>query len=169
MTVFLGLGSNIPNRLAYLRQALLCLGQLPGTKVFAVSRVYETSPLGPRQRDFLNAAVKISTKLKPQALLSQLKGIEKCLGRKPRQHWGPREIDLDILFYGQLKMKSKSLVLPHPGVSQRKFVLKPLSDIAPHWKDPLTGHKVTQLLAQLTDPNQSVRLYSKSLSHRKIK
>jgi 2-amino-4-hydroxy-6-hydroxymethyldihydropteridine diphosphokinase len=91
--------------------------------------------------------------------LRRLKALEKTLGRKKRRRMGPREIDLDLLLYGSRRFKSRSLALPHPRMFQRKFVLKPLADLAPGLRDPLSGKTMARLLRELTDPSQSIRLY----------
>jgi 2-amino-4-hydroxy-6-hydroxymethyldihydropteridine diphosphokinase len=122
--------------------------------------VYETSPVGPRQRWFLNAVAELRTALPPTELLSRLKALERRLGRKRRsRRWGPREIDLDLLFYGRRRLRGRGLVVPHARLRERKFVLRPLADLAPAFRDPVTGLTVRTLLRRLTDPAQTVRLY----------
>lgn len=161
--VFLGLGGNVGNRLGYLRAAARSIQGWPGVSRARASAVYETSPVGPRQRPFLNAALEMRTVLPPPVLLRKLKGLEKSLGRKPRKRWGPREIDLDILFYGNRRLATRSLQVPHPRVLERKFVLKPLADLAPGFRDPLTGRSMARALRELTAPDQSVRLYRRKI------
>jgi len=127
---YLGLGSNLGNRRENIKKALDYLAKTKGVKVEKTSRIYETIPIGgPAQNKFLNAAVKIKTSLSPQLLLKTIKEIEKEIGRKKRVRWGAREIDLDILLYGANTIKTKRLVVPHPRMFEREFVLKPLREI----------------------------------------
>lgn len=159
---FIGLGGNVGDRLGFLRRAARGIRALPESRLRAVSAVYETSPIGPRQRNFLNAAAEIRTSLAPGRLLKELKGVERRLGRRSRRRWGPREIDLDLLFHGRRRMNAGGLRLPHPRLRERKFVLRPLADLAPRFLDPATGKTVARLLAELTDPSQKVRLYRRN-------
>lgn len=128
---FLGLGSNLGNRRRNIQKALDYLRKIKGIKVEKVSRIYETEPQGgPPQGKFLNLAIRIKTSLKPSILLSTLKNIEKKLGRtKTGVRYGPRTIDLDILFYGDKIINRKDLRVPHPKVFEREFVIKPLLEI----------------------------------------
>lgn len=127
---YLGVGSNLGNRRKNIQKALDYLAKIKGIKIEKSSRIYETKALGgPPQRKFLNAAIKIRTSLRPQLLLVTLKKIEKDLGRKPTVRFGPRPIDLDILLYGNKIIKRKNLVIPHPRMFTREFVLRPLREI----------------------------------------
>jgi len=127
---YLGVGSNLGNRRENIKKALNYLNKTKGIKIDKISRIYETKPLGgPAQGKFLNAAIKIKTSLTPQLLLENIKKIEKDLGRKSTVRFGPREIDLDILFYGDKIIKRRGLVIPHPRMFEREFVLKPLREI----------------------------------------
>lgn len=127
---YLGLGSNLGNRRENIKKALYCLSKTKGMKIERASRIYETDPVGgPPQNKFLNAAVKIKTSLSPRLLLRTIKRIEKDLGRKKRARNAPREIDLDILLYADKIIKIKGLVIPHPRMFEREFVLKPLREI----------------------------------------
>lgn len=129
MRAFLGLGSNLGDRLANLVRAVGALNS-HGIEVGRVSSVYETDPVGPPQPEFLNAVCEISTDLAPRDLLAVLKSIEKEIGRTHSERWGPREIDLDILLYGQTSIDEPGLVVPHPELTKRDFVLVPLLEIA---------------------------------------
>ncbi len=161
--VFIGLGSNVGDRLRRLRAAVGDLRRLPETSVAGVSPVYETSPVGPRQGNFLNAAAEVRTSLEPLELLRSLKLLESRLGRRRRKKWGPREIDLDILFYGARVVRKGVLRVPHPRLRERKFVLAPLAALAPRFKDPVTGRTLAALARRLTAPDQRIRVYRKTL------
>lgn len=128
---YLGIGSNLGNRRKYIRAAVKKISALKETKVIKLSATIGTEPSGgpAGQGKFLNAALKIKTDLPPLTLLKQLKHIEKTLGRKKTLRWGPRIIDLDILFYGDKIINRKNLQIPHPKVFQRKFVIKPLLQV----------------------------------------
>lgn len=127
---FLGAGSNLSNRRKNIKRALDYLKKAKGIKIEKSSRIYETRPAGgPPQGKFLNAAIKIKTSLTPFSLLRTLKKIEKDLGRKKSVRLGPRTIDLDILLFGNKIIKRKGLIIPHPRMFKREFVLRPLRDI----------------------------------------
>ncbi|MGQ0645762.1 MAG: 2-amino-4-hydroxy-6-hydroxymethyldihydropteridine diphosphokinase, partial [Elusimicrobiota bacterium] len=155
--VFIGIGSNVGRRMDFLRRAAAALARLPRTRLARVSAVYETAALGPRQKDFLNAAAEIRTGLAPAALLRELKKAERLLGRRRRRRWGPREIDLDILLYGRRRFASPSLRIPHPRWRERRFVLTPLADLAPGLRDPDSGKTVRRLLGEKAVAGQRVR------------
>lgn len=132
MTIcYIGLGSNLGNRRKNINAAFKQINSLKDTKILRLSRIIETSPLGgPRnQGKFLNAALKIKTRLSPVNLLKKLKNIEKAIGRVKTVRYGPRVIDLDILFYADEIINSPKLRIPHPKVFEREFVLKPLLEI----------------------------------------
>ncbi len=128
---YLGIGSNLGDRRKNIRMAIKKINSLLDTKVIRSSSLMETAPLGgPRgQPKFLNAAVKIRTSILPFQLLRELKTIEKELGRKRTIRFGPRPIDLDILFYHDRIIHTKTLHIPHPRMFEREFVLKPLSEV----------------------------------------
>jgi len=127
---YLGVGSNLGNRRKNIKRAFDYLSATRGIKIEKSSRIYETLPLGgPKQGQFLNTAIKIKTSLKPHLLLKTLKKIEKDLGRTPSVRFGSRQIDLDILLYADKIIKSKNLIVPHPRMFAREFVLKPLREI----------------------------------------
>ncbi len=127
---YLGAGSNLGNRRANIKKALDYLRKTKGIKIEKSSRIYETQAQGgPAQGKFLNAAIKIKTSATPHLLLKTLKRIEKDLGRKKNVRFGPRKIDLDILLYGNKIIKRKGLVIPHPRMFTREFVLRPLREI----------------------------------------
>lgn len=121
------------------------------------SAIHTTPALGPAGRDFANAAIILTTALPPDALLAALKAIERAFGRRPGRRWGPRVLDLDIILWSEGRRRGPSLTLPHPEYRQRAFVLAPLAEIAPDWRDPLTGLAVRHLLARLTAPRPARR------------
>jgi 2-amino-4-hydroxy-6-hydroxymethyldihydropteridine diphosphokinase len=162
VAVLLGLGSNLGDREDNLRRALTALaGRLTLT---AASPVYETAPMYlTDQPAFLNMAVRGETELPADALLAQLKALEKALGRAGGPRFGPRLIDLDILFYGAAVLELPGLTIPHPRLAERAFVLRPLADIAPDWVHPVTGRRVDEMLAGLAD-DQGVSLKYRRLA-----
>jgi 2-amino-4-hydroxy-6-hydroxymethyldihydropteridine diphosphokinase len=138
--VFIALGSNLGDRAANLTQALHEVGELPETTIVRVSYFMETEPWGEmNQPAFLNAVAEIRTQLQPEALLTELKRIETDLGRVPSYRWGPRLIDLDLLLYGDRRLQTERLTLPHPGILERSFVFEPLGEIAPDILGDLRG------------------------------
>jgi|1186.fasta_scaffold12825_2 2-amino-4-hydroxy-6-hydroxymethyldihydropteridine diphosphokinase len=133
---FLGIGSNIGDRQSYLQLAVDALAGAPDTSVVAVSHVYETAPVGgPPQDPFLNAVVAIETDLDPRPLLARCRQIEAQAERVRVERWGPRTLDVDILLFDDERMDTPDLVIPHPRMWERGFVLAPLRDVAPDLVD----------------------------------
>lgn len=144
-TVYLALGSNVGDRQDHLRTALQRLQ--PGIDIHKFSSLYETEPVGYRdQPDFLNMVCQGETLLSPQELLRYVKNIETAIGRQATFRNGPRAIDIDILLYDQLCIQEKDLVIPHPRMVERAFVLTPLAEIAPEVMEP-TRHQTIRALA----------------------
>ena len=157
-TVYLSLGSNQGRRADKIRRVIFALRHTPRVRIESASSLYETSPVGFKQAPYLNAALKIKTSLSPGQLLKCLKKIEKEMGRKPGPRWRPRTIDLDIVFFGRRRLRTRKLTIPHPHFRFRKFVLVPLMELSPKLKDPVTKKTIRQILANLTSPDQKVRL-----------
>lgn len=145
-SVYLSLGSNIGDRQAYLEQGIRALDELDSCKVCEQSGIIETEPYGGvAQEKFLNCVVRIETVLNPQQLLEKLHEIEACAGRTRDVHWGPRTLDLDILFYDHVAVNTPNLTIPHADLHNRSFVLEPLCEIAPWYQHPILHKTVQQL------------------------
>ena len=150
VTVYLGLGSNMGNRQDNLDRALDLLSQRLRTG--KVSSIYDTEPIGNvNQPRFLNLACQVYTRLAPRELLTLAKGIELKLGRALGKSSAPRPIDIDILFYGDLVIETPELVIPHPRLTERAFVLVPLTEIAPDLVHPVSGKTVKELMSAVTE------------------
>jgi 2-amino-4-hydroxy-6-hydroxymethyldihydropteridine diphosphokinase len=143
-TAYIGLGSNLGDRLGNLQAAVKALSAR-GLEAAARSSVYESDALGPPQPDYLNAVVSVSTSLTPRQLLEALLAVEAEFGRHRGQRWGPREIDLDLLLYGDEMLEEDGLTVPHPEMTKRSFVLLPLLEIAPDLDLP-SGEPATAFL-----------------------
>jgi 2-amino-4-hydroxy-6-hydroxymethyldihydropteridine diphosphokinase len=129
---YLGIGSNLGDRAAFLQGAVDGLGAADGVAVVAVSRVYETVPVGgPPQPDYLNAVVAVDTTLPPRGLLELARRLENAAGRERRERWGPRTLDIDVLIVGDERIDEPDLIVPHPRLRDRHFVLLPLRDLDP--------------------------------------
>jgi 2-amino-4-hydroxy-6-hydroxymethyldihydropteridine diphosphokinase len=146
--VWLGLGSNLGDKRAHLQRALDSIAA--SCRLLEVSSLYRTEPVGFKNQDwFLNCAAKVATELGPRPLLELLQSIERQLGRGERIKNGPRTIDLDILLYGGLVVEENGLVIPHPRMHERLFVLAPLREIAASLVHPRSGKTIEQLAASL--------------------
>lgn len=143
----LGLGSNLGQRLDYLRSAVRRLQ--PHAQITALSALYETDAIGPAQPDYLNAAVRLTTALEPQQLLELALEIEHAAGRVRLERWGPRTLDLDVLFIAGQTVDQPGLVVPHRELTLRAFALLPLLDVMPDARDPATGRAYSELCLAL--------------------
>ena len=151
VSCYLGLGSNISDRVGMIARAVTCLGSQGDIVLRRVSHMYLTKPWGNiDQDDFVNAVAAIETHLEPSQLLAKVKTIEGELGRRPTPRWGPREIDIDILLYGDRIVREDGLTIPHPYICERTFVLVPLVEIAPGVVHPQTGLKLSSYLEDIT-------------------
>lgn len=154
--VYLGLGSNLGDRAGFLRQARASLP--PEVNLLCASSIYETPPWGyTDQPAFLNQVIEVETGLEPEELLAKLKAVEKVLGRVKNFRYGPRCIDLDILFYGNRIFQSNQLTIPHPALAERAFVLVPMHELNPDFIHPQLKKSIAELLAVLDD--REVKLY----------
>ena len=142
----IALGSNMGDSPAILAAALETLAQTPGITLKARSRWYQTQAVGPPQPDYINGCALLDLYLTPQLLLETLLSIENQFGRVRSQRFGPRLLDLDILLYDELILDTPTLVLPHPRMRQRAFVLVPLAEIAPNWVEPVSGKTIAELV-----------------------
>lgn len=157
--VYLGLGSNSGDREKSLNLALKELKGLKSLKILKISSIYETEPVGFKAQNwFLNAVVKIQTKLPPLELFYTLQGIERKMGRRKGKRWGPRKIDLDILLYDRKVMKEDKLILPHPQLHKRKFVLIPLIELGVRLKHPVLNLTPKKLLENIKKV-QEIKLF----------
>lgn len=149
--VAIGLGSNLHQPERQVCQALQALDELPCSRLLKVSSLYFSRPQGPAdQPDYVNACAVLETQLVPLELLDALQAIEQRMGKVKKRHWGERIIDLDILLYDDQVIQSERLIVPHPWMHQRDFVLLPLAEIVPEWRIPGVGY-VEDALAQLPE------------------
>ncbi|APQ76168.1 TPA: 2-amino-4-hydroxy-6-hydroxymethyldihydropteridine diphosphokinase [Clostridium botulinum] len=148
-TAYVAFGSNMGEKENYIKRALEKIEER-GMKIIKVSSIYETEPYGVLDQDsFLNGVVKIETNLTPEDLIGELLNIEKQLDRVRERRWGPRTIDLDIIFYDDLIINEKDLVIPHKDLENREFVLKPLCDIDENFIHPVLKKSVRELYDEL--------------------
>jgi 2-amino-4-hydroxy-6-hydroxymethyldihydropteridine diphosphokinase len=158
MRAFIGIGSNVGRRQEHIARAIVLLAALPGITVLRQAALYETEPVGIKDQPwFINTAVEVETELPPRELLCCLKEIERVVGRRERGRWEMREIDLDLLLYGDLILEEDGLVLPHPELHRRRFVLEPLVELAPEFVHPRLQKPLRQLLAALEDQKKVIR------------
>lgn len=160
--VYLSLGSNLGDRAGHLEAALEAL-PAAGVKIRRVSSFYRTEPVGFRPQPwFVNCAAEAETELMPLRLLETLKRVERALGRRRGTPQGPRAIDIDILLYENLVVRSARLTIPHPRLEERRFVLAPLCELAPHLRHPVTERTVAEMLAGARDSSQVIKIESRA-------
>lgn len=160
MDVYLGIGSNIGDRLLYLEKSLLMLSEHEGIEIKAKSSIYETEPYGLKeQSSFLNMVVQVKTELNPEQLLKYIHEVEQRLDRERKIRWGPRTIDIDILLYGKESINLPHLQVPHPYIQDRLFVLMPLREIY-EGKIPGKIETIDQFIQKLRG-KQGIEVYQK--------
>ncbi len=156
--VFIGLGSNLGDRIHFLQKGITALEAIPMTHVVSVSSVYETEPVGlEEQPPYLNAVAEVQMFIDPVELVTMLKAIEEQIGRTESIRWGPREVDLDLLYYGERILREGMCIIPHPEITNRRFVLVPLAEIAADFIDPSRGLPIREVLAHCADTSGVVR------------
>ena len=152
---FIGLGSNLDDPSGQVRSAFELLGAIPETRLLSQSSLYRSAPFGSvEQGDFVNAVAELETSLDAHTMLANLKDIEAAQGRMPSVRWGPRVLDLDLLVLGDEKIDDPDLVVPHPGIAERNFVLLPLQEIAPDLVIPGLG-RVADIAVNESEPRIS--------------
>lgn len=157
--VFIGLGSNLGDREDWLARARAALQTGAGIRLAAQSSLYETAPVGfADQPPFLNQVIELEVALSPRELLQLLLRLERELGRVRRQRWGPRNIDLDVLAFHRLEVQTENLIVPHPEIARRRFVLAPWCEIAPAFVVPRWNLSVQELLARCEDSGRVTKL-----------
>ena len=154
--VHIGLGSNLGDRRANIIDAIDRMGKLPTTKVVRSSSLYESEPHGDAKTWFVNSVIELDTDLLADQLLKRLKAIEEAMGRKrvKGKRWGSRIIDLDLLLFDSQTITKRNLKIPHPEMHKRRFVLLPLSELAPHVTHPQLGTTISELLGGVKDPKR---------------
>ncbi|MEO0408477.1 MAG: 2-amino-4-hydroxy-6-hydroxymethyldihydropteridine diphosphokinase [Cyanobacteria bacterium P01_A01_bin.135] len=145
----IALGSNLGEPRQIIEAALAVLDAQPDIAVQRRSRYYQTAAVGPPQPDYLNACALLETTLPAESLLTRLLAVEQQFGRRRRQRWGPRTLDLDLLLFEDAVIDRPALQVPHPRMGERGFVLVPLAEIAPQWVEPVSGQTVEALLMAL--------------------
>ena len=160
-TAYISVGSNLGNKLENCRRGIAALTGTETSRLIDQSRVYQTEPVDYKDQDwFVNCAVKIETVLLPLALLDEIESIERAAGRiRDPVRYGPRILDLDIIFYEDLVMNHPRLVIPHPRMHKRRFVLKPICDIDPHIKHPVFHRNMHAMLEKLDEEGQRIIEY----------
>ena len=146
---WIGLGTNVGDRSQHLRTAVAEIQALRGTRLLGCSSFRTTPPVGPKQPDFLNGVVRIASTLSPMELLIALKGLERLHERERTQRWGPRTLDLDLLLYGDRIIQHPLLVVPHPEMHRRRFVLEPMCELDSSRRHPSLDRTVSELLKAL--------------------
>jgi len=159
--IYLGLGSNLGNRAESLITAKNMLNNPPKYKVLRLSSIYETEPWGvENQPPFLNAVIEIESSLNPHTLLEEIKNIEMEIGRTPTFHWGPRIIDIDILIFKNEIISIPDLVIPHPQIQNRLFVVAPLNELIPQYYLSTSSKTIAEIYKELIHIEQKVKLFN---------
>ena len=160
-TAYIAIGSNMNSPAENCIEAANLLNNHPAISISNRSSLYESEPFGKSDQDwFINSVVKVTTHLSPELLIKACLSIENEMGRIRDEKWGPRLIDLDILFYDDFVLKEKNLEIPHPGISERSFVLEPMNEIASDFIHPKLKKTIETLLAEIPNPQQVSRLSS---------
>lgn len=159
MKVLLLLGANLGDRAATLRRAVAAIRTWDGVRLIKVSRLYETAPVGPSDKPYLNLAAALESTRTPMGLLIEAKSLEAAAGRRPGARWCSRELDVDVVACGALRVKTPWLTVPHPSMAGRAFALAPLADVAGDWR-PDGRRTARRLLAVLKPDRETVRLWS---------
>lgn len=150
MVAFIAIGSNLGDRVGNVRKAVSMVCDGVNARLLAMSSLYETEPWGVKdQPRFVNAVMKVETSLDPVELLARTKAVEETMGRQRGLRWGPRTIDLDIVFHGSVVMDEQGLVIPHPGAAERAFVMVPLAEIDPGFVHPVLGKSAAEIAGGL--------------------
>ncbi len=156
-TAYIGIGSNVGQPLENCLSAIRLLGEMQGCRIDGRSGFYRTEPVGVEGQEwYVNAAVAITTERSPQHLLEGLLALEKKMGRVRKEKWGPRIIDLDLLIHGKRIIEEEGLIVPHPRMHERRFVLVPMADLAPTLVHPVYGKRMIDLLGACHDNGQDV-------------
>lgn len=159
---YIGVGSNMGDRAGNCLQAFQRLGRLPGTVLAGYSDLYLTQPQGREEQEwFVNGVALLETSLPARELLDRLMDVEQAMGRVRKGRWGPRVMDLDILLYSNRVIREPGLIVPHPRMHERRFVLVPMAQMAPDLAHPVLGLSMGELLGQLPEEGQRVRLFEK--------
>jgi 2-amino-4-hydroxy-6-hydroxymethyldihydropteridine diphosphokinase len=149
--VFLGLGSNLGDRIGHIREALTLLEKSGKIAIVSVSSLYETDPIGSSgQPKYVNCVAHVDTEYDPHSLLNMIKAMETAMGRKPNTHLRPRPIDIDILLFDDIDLESLDLVIPHSRLKSRRFALEPLLEISPEVSDPISGKQFREFLEDVS-------------------
>ncbi len=160
-TAYIAIGSNMDSPAENCKEAANLLDDHPAISVSSRSSLYETEPFGKSDQDwFVNSVVEVTTHLSPELLFKACLAIETKMGRIRGEKWGPRIIDLDILFYDDCVFRESNLEVPHPGIAERSFVLVPLNEIAPDFVHPKLKKNIETLLEEIPHPQQVNRLSS---------
>ena len=167
ITAYIGIGSNLGTPGKNCANAIEKISRTKDIKIISKSSFYQTEPIGGVQQGwFVNSAIEIETDLSPENLLSVLLNLELAMGRIRKEKWGPRLIDLDLLFYGNLVLENKSLTLPHPEIQNRKFVLVPMCEIAENLIHPTLKKTIKTLLQESSDITIVKKIKRPNLNHR---